>query len=174
MVRFTCAVAAGLIAAFSFSPTHAADKAMADIIDNAGKSIGTAELHKAPSGVLLRLEVSGLTPGWHGLHFHAVGDCSDHDKFMASKGHVAHDGKPHGLLNPAGTHAGDLPNLYAPADGSARAEMFSHLVMLDGPTGLLDADGAALVIHAGPDDHLTQPIGGAGARVGCGVIKPAS
>ena len=63
------------------------------------------------------------------------------------------------------------------ADGTANAEAFSALVSLgagsDRPN-LLDADGSALVIHASPDDHITQPIGGAGARVGCAVIRPAS
>jgi Cu-Zn family superoxide dismutase len=79
----------------------------------------------------------------------------------------------HGLLNPDATEAGDLPNLYVAADGSANAEIFSSYVSLGGAAGrasLTDADGSALVIHAAADDHRTQPIGGAGARIACGAI----
>ena len=79
----------------------------------------------------------------------------------------------HGLLNPAGDEAGDLPNLFAGQDGAGSAEFFSTTVALT-PGGsqpaLLDADGSAVVIHASPDDFVSQPIGGAGARVACGVI----
>ncbi|HYY83906.1 MAG TPA: superoxide dismutase family protein, partial [Beijerinckiaceae bacterium] len=105
-----------------------------------------------------------------GLHFHAVGDCSDTGQFQLSKGHVNHDSSKHGLLNPEGPDDGDLPNIYANADGSANAEVVTDLA-LSGERGLRDADGSALVIHASEDDHSTQPIGNAGARVGCAVIK---
>jgi Cu-Zn family superoxide dismutase len=138
-----------------------------------GSSAGRATVTEAPNGVLLRVEAKGLKPGWHGLHFHEKGDCSKAD-FTSAGGHV-HD-KPtvvHGLLNPDATEAGDLPNLYAAADGSAVAEIFSTYVSLDGAGGraaLADADGAALVIHANPDDYRAQPIGGAGPRIACGVI----
>ncbi len=79
----------------------------------------------------------------------------------------------HGLLNPAANETGDLPNLYAAADGTAMAEIFTPSVSLSvaDRAPLLDADGSALVIHAAPDDHTSQPIGGAGARVACAVIK---
>ena len=140
-----------------------------------GAAIGSAVLTEGPSGVLVRIEVKGLTPGWHGLHFHEKGDCTD-AKFMNSGGHVQMAGMkmPHGLLNPKGPDFGDLPNLYVQADGSAKAEVFSSNVSLKGAEGrttLLDADGAALVIHANPDDQTSQPIGGAGARIACGVIR---
>ena len=74
----------------------------------------------------------------------------------------------HGLLNPAANETGDLPNLYVGADGVGNAEVFSGLVTLK---ALKDADGSAVVIHANPDDHMAQPIGGAGARVACAVVK---
>jgi Cu-Zn family superoxide dismutase len=80
----------------------------------------------------------------------------------------------HGLLNPDGNDNGDLPNLFVAADGSATTELFSPLVSLNGAGGrpaLLDADGSSIVVHASPDDYKTQPIGGAGARVACGVVK---
>jgi len=139
----------------------------------AGEDMGSATLTEAPRGVVLRIAARGLTPGWHGLHFHEKADCSSAD-FKSAGGHMHHDAPVvHGLLNPAANETGDLPNLYAAADGTAVAEMFSPSVSLSmadrGP--LLDADGSALVIHASPDDHASQPIGGAGARVACAVIK---
>lgn len=139
-----------------------------------GKVLGTATLTEAPHGVLLRFELKGLTPGWHGLHFHEKGDCGTPD-FKSAGAHVHTTANVvHGLLNPDGNDNGDLPNLFAGADGSATAELFSPMVSLKGAGGrpaLLDADGSALVVHASPDDYKTQPIGGAGARVACGVVK---
>jgi Cu-Zn family superoxide dismutase len=140
----------------------------------AGAAIGTVTLTDAPTGVLLHIEASGLAPGWHGIHFHEKGDCSDAG-FKLSGGHV-HTMTPsvHGLLNPQATDQGDLPNVHAGADGRVMAELFSPLVALHGGTpraNLLDADGSAIIIHASPDDYSTQPIGGAGARVACAVVK---
>jgi Cu-Zn family superoxide dismutase len=143
-----------------------------------GSAIGTLTLTGAASGVLLQIDITtGLTPGWHGMHFHQTGDCSD-AKFMNTGSHMNHAEakKPHGLLNPAGPDFGDLVNIYAAADGSAHAQAFTELVRLDPGSGLAgqvlrDGDGSALVIHANPDDHMTQPIGGSGPRVACAVIK---
>jgi Cu-Zn family superoxide dismutase len=134
-----------------------------------GVSIGTAILKDGNSGVLLRFDLTGLTPGWHGLHLHETGTCADAAAgFKASGAHAGHgNGALHGLLNPSGPETGDLPNLYAAADGSAHAELFiAGLKIID----LIDGDGTAILIHAGEDDHMTQPIGGAGDRVACGVI----
>lgn len=139
----------------------------------AGEDMGSATLTEAPHGLVLRIAARGLTPGWHGLHFHEKADCSSAD-FKSAGGHM-HGAAPvvHGLLNPAANETGDLPNLYAAADGTAMAEIFTPSVSLstDDRAPLLDADGSALVIHAAPDDHMSQPIGGAGARVACAVIK---
>ena len=141
-----------------------------------GKDMGSATLTDGPRGVLVRLELKGLTPGWHGLHFHEKADCSK-DDFTTAGAHV-HDASPtpavHGLLNAEATDKGDLPNVYAGADGTATAEVYSIMVALKAPSGRLvlqDADGSALVVHANPDDHKAQPIGGAGPRVACAVIK---
>jgi len=132
-----------------------------------GEDLGTATLTAAPKGVLLKVETRGLTPGWHGLHFHEKGDCSSAD-FKSAGGHVHGEGKAvHGLLNPEANEPGDLPNLWVGADGVGKAEVFTSLVSLD---ALQDADGSALVIHDKADDHSSQPIGGAGDRVACAVI----
>ncbi len=135
---------------------------------------GTITITDAPKGVLLRLELKGLPPGWHGMHFHEKGDCGD-DKFMNAGAHV-HAVTPvvHGFLKEDATDSGDLPNLFVAADGTATAELYSTYVSFKGEGGrppLLDADGSALIIHVNPDDYTTQPIGGAGARIACAVIK---
>lgn len=150
------------------------------IVGRDGSAIGQAHFTEAPGGVLIRLEFSpnALPPGWHGLHLHTRGDCSDFAAgFQASGGHLGMgDRVAHGLRNPAGPEAGDLPNIFA-GHGPFGAEMFSpyvtlHSAALGGRLPLLDADGAALIIHAGPDDHISQPIGGAGARVACAALTP--
>ncbi len=145
----------------------------AGFVDNAGASIGSATLTQGPHGVLVRIELDGLPPGSKAIHLHRTGTCHDHSAgFTASGGHVNPDGVPHGLLNPDGPGAGDFPNFYVHDNGYAWAEFFNARVSLDGSTGedLLDEDGSALVIHEGPDDHMSQPIGGAGARIACAVV----
>ena len=140
------------------------------IIGSDGSEIGAAKLTGGPNGVLMRATISAgsLTPGWHGIHFHQVGDCSDVGTFKLSGGHVGLIEGGHGLLNPIGPEAGDIPNIFAHEDGSAGYEMFSDFISLE---QLFDEDGTALVIHANEDDHISQPIGGAGARIACGVIE---
>lgn len=140
----------------------------------AGEDLGRATLTEGARGVVLRVEAKGLTPGWHGLHFHEKGDCSSAD-FKSAGAHV-HDTASvvHGFLAAGHNDAGDLPNLHAAADGTAMAEVFTPFVSLAAggeKPGLLDGDGSALVIHAKGDDYASQPIGGAGDRVACAVIS---
>ena len=167
--------ALALAAALTSTPALAAERANAQIVDRAGATVGTATLTESPHGVLIHVAAKGLPPGPKAIHIHSVGTCEDPDKgFVASKGHLNPDGRKHGLMNPEGPDAGDLPNLFVHADGSVEAELYTPLASLDGRGGrakILDEDGAALVIHENRDDHATQPIGGAGARVFCGVIK---
>jgi Cu-Zn family superoxide dismutase len=141
----------------------------APIVDNKGAEIGKAMFTPAPQGVLIRVlvEPGGLSAGWHGAHLHAVGDCSDTAKFDHAGGHVQKTNTNHGLLYVHGPENGDLPNISVAGDGSAAAELFSSLVTL---AELQDADGSALVIHANPDDHTTQPLGNSGGRVACAAI----
>lgn len=157
--------AAALLGSALVSPALAAGGML---MGAANSMHGNITVTAAPKGVLLRVDATGLTPGWHAIHFHEKGDCSP-DTFTNAGAHV-HTAAPvtHGLLNAAANDQGDLPNIFAAADGSAHAEIFSGLVMMP---QLMDADGASVVIHAAPDDHTSQPIGGAGARVACAVIK---
>ena len=158
-----------LAAALSLAATAAlAQTATADLKDAKGQAVGKVTLTAAPKGVLMRVEAKGLTPGWHGLHFHEKADCSKSD-FTSAGGHTHGAGdRVHGLLNPNANESGDLPNLFADQHGMASAEVFSSLITLP---GLKDADGSAVVIHANADDHMAQPIGGAGPRVACAEIK---
>lgn len=139
-----------------------------------GAAHGAGALTVAPDGVLVRLDLTGLTPGWHAVHFHQKADCSD-SKLMNSGGHVKAMGmvKPHGFLNAGASDDGDLPNVWAAPDGAAHAEFFTRTVSgrgEGGRTALMDADGSALIVHAAPDDYISQPLGGAGARVACALI----
>ena len=142
----------------------------ANVLGATGREVGTVKLQQAPQGVLMRVELraGSLTPGWHGLHLHQVGDCSDTGVYKLSGGHVGKVEGGHGLLNPHGHEGGDTPNIYASSNGSAAMETITSSVTL---SELASGDGSALIIHAGPDDHVTQPIGGAGARVACAVIS---
>ena len=165
------AIAAALAAVIGPAAAPAAELAAADVVNAEGTVIGKATFEQAPTGVLLSVDVEGLPPGAHGIHLHDTGACAP--DFKAAKGHINPDKVPHGLLNPDGPDNGDLPNLFVAADGSARAEFFTTRVSVAGAGGLpalLDADGSAVIIHDRPDDHMTQPIGGAGGRIACGVI----
>jgi Cu-Zn family superoxide dismutase len=165
--------ASTLVLALNLAAVLPAFAASGELKGPDGNAHGTVTVTAAPKGVLLRIEATGLKPGWHGIHFHEKGDCSD-AKFTSAGGHV-HAMTPvvHGLLNPKANDAGDLPNIVAGKDGTATAEFYSSLVSLSGGSGpaLMDADGSAVVVHANPDDYKSQPIGGAGDRVACAVIK---
>ena len=139
-----------------------------ELKNNAGASAGSVDILSAPKGLLLKVDAKGLTPGWHAIHLHEKGDCSDAAFKMA--GAHTHAGTPavHGLLNPAANDTGDLVNIYAAADGTAKADILTTLTTM---APLHDADGSAIVIHAKADDYTTQPIGGAGDRVACGAFK---
>lgn len=149
---------------------NAALQARVDIVDAAGKAIGTATFKERKEGVELVLKVAGLAPGKHGLHLHETGVCIPPD-FKSAGGHFNPYHKQHGMDNPQGMHAGDLPNLLVEADGAAELALVAHGITLSsGPASLLQAGGTSLVIHAGPDDNLTDPAGNAGPRVACGVV----
>lgn len=177
---FVALLAAAALAGLGFTPAPASAQdtgaqATADFIDREGNSVGTALLTETPSGVVINLDLHDLPPGARAIHIHSVGTCEDPEEgFVASGGHLNPDGRPHGLMNPDGPDAGDLPNIVVGDDGRVVVEFFSHLVSLHGAEGratILDEDGAAFVIHENRDDHITQPIGGAGPRIACGVIR---
>jgi superoxide dismutase, Cu-Zn family len=137
----------------------------------AGERNGVATLTDTAGAARLDLSVSQLSPGHHGLHFHAVGVCTPPD-FKSAGAHFNPTDKRHGRLNPEGPHLGDLPNLNVSADGSADTSItLSRDLIGAGPHSLFQPGGSALVIHAGPDDERTDPSGNSGDRVACAVIE---
>jgi len=142
----------------------------ASLKDKEGKDVGVATLIQTPEGVRVAVTGYRLPPGTHGLHIHAVAQCEPPD-FASAGGHFNPAGKQHGQLNPAGPHAGDLPNLVVAASGEGGIDITTKAVTLDsGPTSLLEGKGTSIVIHAAPDDEKTDPTGNSGARIACGVI----
>lgn len=153
-------------------------EATATFIDTTGAEAGTVTLTQQDDGVHIQGSVMGLTPGDHGIHFHETGDCDSAAGFESAGGHFNPAGHQHGLENPQGVHAGDIPNLMAADDGTTGIDLVSDKIgLIEGSDGyVFDADGTALVIHADPDDQVTDPSGNSGDRLFCAVIEasPAS
>jgi superoxide dismutase, Cu-Zn family len=144
--------------------------ARAELRNTAGEIIGQATLSMEAEAVVITLEAQKLPPGPHGFHIHEVGTC-EAPEFTTAGGHFNPAGKQHGLRNPGGPHAGDLPNLVVGPDGLVRIRVMAPRVTLAaGPNSLFHPAGTALVIHAGPDDDVADPAGNSGARIACGVI----
>ena len=149
--------------------------ATATIRDAAGATRGTAEIWQDRDNIVhVDVQVNGMTPGPHGIHFHAVGVCdgAGGTAFASAGGHYNPLGRQHGLDNSAGPHAGDAPNFTVASDGTGRATFTTDRVSLtEGSTSLFDADGSSIVIHAAADDGISQPAGNSGARIACGVVE---
>lgn len=144
--------------------------ASATIMNAKGKSIGIATMTETVDGIVLQVNAKGLKKGDHGLHIHRTGKC-DAPKFDSAGPHFDIANHQHGRDNPKGAHSGDLPNLSSGKRKMATAQAVIPGVALFGANGLLDSDGAAIVIHAGPDDYKTDPSGNSGGRIACGVFK---
>jgi Cu-Zn family superoxide dismutase len=163
----------------------------AELRDANGADLGDARLEQQDDGsVLIRLNVAGLTPGFHALHIHTAGKCETDPllppgTFNAALGHFNPSGGNHGA------HAGDLPVLLADNSGNAYLKLSTTTFQM---ADLFDPDGSAVVIHAGPDnyanvppryvlgttlasgpDGITLSNGDAGGRIACGVLaQPAA
>ena len=145
--------------------------ASASLFDTSGTRVGLATFSEVDSEGQMGISVSGLSPGQHGIHIHETGACTAPD-FESAGGHFNPASKKHGLLNPEGPHAGDMPNLIVEADGSAdTAFTVSASLVAQGEESIIGAQERALVIHADPDDQKTDPSGDSGSRVVCGVIE---
>jgi len=140
------------------------------VVSALGAPIGTVRAWQTAGGVSFHVEARGLPHGLHGLHLHSVGRCDPPD-FKTAGAHWNPGSKQHGMSNPQGPHAGDLPNVEVAANG-----VLSATVTVPGATmaALLDADGSALVLHAAADDYKTDPSGNSGARIACAVIGPGA
>lgn len=140
-------------------------RATAVLHDASGAEVGHANAVEVGGGLRVTLDVRGLTPGQHGAHIHTVGLC-DAPGFTTAGGHWNPTARQHGSMNPAGPHEGDLPNLVVGADGRGT---LGAVIPGASVAGMLDADGAAMIVHAGADDLMTDPAGNSGGRVVCGV-----
>lgn len=141
--------------------------------DASGAAVGAAQLRQEAGGLVhVDVSLSSLTPGAHGIHFHEVGQCDGAGAFATAGAHYNPLGREHGLARPGGAHAGDAPNVVAGDDGRATLSFTTDRVTLTvGSTSLFDADGSSIVVHAAPDDQMTQPAGNSGGRVACGVVQ---
>lgn len=172
------AAAAFLVASLAvlIAPAGAAERtAQASLYDSAGGPVGRAWLVQKDGQARVHVEVRGLTAGFHGFHIHTTGQCVA--PFTSAGGHFNPGGTSHGH------HAGDLPLLYVNADGTGEARFTTDRFDV---AGLFDADGSAIIIHAGPDNYANIPAdrydpdpdtatlatGDAGGRVACGVLEP--
>lgn len=166
--------AAAVIALSGCQSTPSTDedgpRATASLVATKGnKTHGEVTFDQVGDKVRVVVQVIGLKPNReHGFHIHEAGDCSSGDG-MSAKGHFNPHGKPHGAPGSSARHAGDLPNLKA--DGKGRAKMTTMVDMVTVTPGPASIVGRGLIVHAEPDDYKSQPVGNAGARMACGVIK---
>ncbi len=155
-------------------------RATAELNSPSGEPIGAVTFIQAATGVLVQAEAEGLSPGGHAFIVHSVGACAP--DFSAAGDHFNPENVRHGFVHPNWNrrdvdtrgHGGDLPNIYAAADGSARADFFTTGFTLreDENHSIFDSDGSAIIVHEEPDaygEHESDT----GERVACGVIEPA-
>jgi Cu-Zn family superoxide dismutase len=158
-------------AAAPASDLPAAAAAGTEILDRTGSAVARADAMQVGDSIRVQVQALRMRPGSYGAHIHAVGRCDGPD-FTTAGPHWNPTGQQHGKNNPQGMHKGDLPNLLVGTDGKGSFEMTVPAAGLAGGAApLLDADGAAIVIHERADDYRTDPSGNSGARIACGLLR---
>lgn len=173
MERITAVVAFTVALLPLYAPTSSAQEqtARSSLQDADGRSVGDVVFEQTPNGVLITADLVDLPPGVHALHVHETGECEP--PFESAGDHFNPSGSEHGFRNPAGPHAGDLPNVHVPTSGTVEVDLFTPRFTLEqAANSLFDSDGSAVIIHAEADDYRTDPAGAAGSRIACGVIEP--
>ncbi len=135
------------------------------------KQYGEVIIGEGDGGLIVQIKAEGLSPGPRGVHIHETGKCDGPD-FKSAGGHWNPTEKEHGFDNPKGAHLGDFFNLEIGEDGTGSVEAkIDGANLKEGPNALMDEDGAAFVVHAGPDDLKTDPSGESGGRIACGIFE---
>jgi len=173
-IRWQWALAITGLAALSYAGgmkgADSVSNAVAVVHATAGHEVsGTVRFASESKGVRVHVHLEGLTPGQHGFHIHAFGDCSKPDGTSAG-GHYNPTGAPHAGRDAKARHVGDLGNVTADAAGVVDTTFVDSVIALGGPHSIV---GRGVIVHAGADDLTSQPSGAAGARVACGVVGVA-
>ena len=147
--------------------------AKAELSNAQGQPSGTVVIRNGRGGPVMLVDATGLAAGVYGMHFHQTGKCET-PGFTTAGGHWNPESRKHGLSSANGAHAGDLPNLEINSNDKATVTVSLDSSLLDGAKSLFDSDGAAIIIHARPDDNMTDPSGNSGDRILCGVLQSQS
>jgi Cu-Zn family superoxide dismutase len=165
------ALAAALIVSSQADCETLKARAVADVIGLTGVKLGSAEFGQTSRGVLIELDLHGLTPGAHAVHIHGAGVCEPSRQFYSAGPHLSFEPRAHGYFAKGGPHEGDLPNQFAASDGTLHASMITNAFTLgNGERSIFGRTGASIILGARSDDYLSQPSGNSGGRIACGVI----
>lgn len=177
-MKFTALLALPLAVTLAYAQTNRQTNGeAADVRVNMksaqGQNAGTATITETPHGLLVRYTPFNIPAGTHAIHLHEAGMCAA-PGFDSAGGHFNPTKTAHGFASVNGYHAGDMPNIDVSSERGTHELFVRDVTLRTGKMPLIDANGAALVVHAGVDDHASDPAGDAGDRIACGVIQKST